>query len=34
MGQYSEWGRLEKNGKVYEGLFSEKRYLGGLGKES
>ena len=34
VGQYSGRGRLEKNGKVYEGFFSENRYLGGLGEES
>ena len=33
VGQYSGRGRLEKNGKVYEGFFSENRYLGGLAEE-
>ena len=30
VGQYSGRGRLEKNGKVYEGFFSDNKYLVGL----
>ena len=33
VGQYSGWGRLEKSGKVYEGFFSDNKYLIGLEDE-
>ena len=33
VGQYNGWGRLEKNGKVYEGFFFANKFAGGFDEE-